>query len=372
MASHWAIVIGVSEYIGMEPLPYAKRDAHAMQKFFTEDVKFDQVFYFTDESPDITLAEGITLSTQPTFTDLKYFFQTRFATPFLQPDDTLWLFFSGHGWHYGNQDYLLPSDANPEQPESTAIAIDDIADCLKNSGTERIVMLLDACHTKEQQFGQGFGTDPEGVITLFATDYNQIAAEVPPLLGIGMFTYVLLEGLRALTDFRNANLDHLYLYLRDRLPKLTHQYNLPTQSVRLHSDPSFSLAAIAIPQGTIRHGLVRQMVSQRQIKTSLKDAAPQSSNRSISFSNLAIGSMGILVLCAGIGYTFYQSGNSTNTPSTKTTKPNQKPKPKQPSARPSAPPSVPSSGLEIASNTLIRTPKAGQYYSEDPQFSTSR
>jgi Caspase domain len=372
MASHLAIAIGVSDYISMEPLPYAKRDAHAVQKFLTKDAKFKQLFYFADDSPNATLNEGITISTQPTFDNLKRFFQMRFAVPFLEPDDTLWFFFSGHGLNYGSRDYLLPSDADPEQADLTAIAIDDIVDCLKRSGTHNIVLLLDACHSEKQQFGQGFGTDPEGVITLFSANYNQISSQVSPL-GKGTFTHALIEGWAALADFRNATLDHLYLYLSDRLPKLTRQYNLPAQTPRLQVEPPLAIAAIPLPHAKVRQGLLQRLFLHRQIKSALKGATPLSPIRAISLSNLVMGSVGVAVLFGGIGSTFYQGSNATKPASTKVAK--VYPQPKKQTTRDQINPLTAQSNpaeANLDQNGLMRPPKVGRYYAEDPKFSASR
>jgi Caspase domain len=371
MAGHWAIVVGVSEYLSMEPLPYAKRDAQALQDFLVQHMKFDRVFHFADDSAEATLDEGITISTQPTFANLKHFFQMRFAVPFLEPDDTLWFFFSGHGLNYGNQDYLLPSDADPEQAETTAIAIDDIVECLKCSGSNNIVLLMDACHTEKQKFGQGFGTDPTGVVAFFASDYNQTAAQIPSV-GMGVFTYGLIEGLRALTDFRNATLEHLHLYLRDRLPKLTRQYSLPDQTPRLHVEAPQAIETIPIPHANGDRGLFQRLFSQQRTKSAVKGATPLSPARPISISNLAMGTVGLIVLCVGVYYSVYQGDNSTKAQSAKATQPtppkNQASTGQQ--SRTAAQPNL--SSLDLDQNGLQRSPKAGRYYAEDPKFSTSR
>ncbi len=41
----------------------------------------------------------------------------------LQVENYLWYFFSGYGVTYQNQDYLMPIDGNPTDPEATGISI---------------------------------------------------------------------------------------------------------------------------------------------------------------------------------------------------------------------------------------------------------
>jgi hypothetical protein len=366
MARHWAIAIGISDYASMEPLPYAKRDAGALQEFLSNKAAFDRVLYFSDDSPNVTLDEGITVSTQPTFANLKQFFQVRFATPFLQPEDTLWFFFSGHGLNYGSRDYLLPSDADPHQAETSAIALDDLVQCLKQSGSRNVVLLLDACHTPAQKFGQGFGTDPDGVITIFGSDYGQIAGQ-SPTMGKGLFAHALIEGMQALSEFRNATLEHLYFYLRDRLPKLSRQAGLPAQLPRLSLEPPLALAKVAMPHATGRKGLFQNLFLQQQIKSAMKGAAPLAPARQFSISNLAMGAVGLCVLCAGVGYSLNQGANPSDANPTKTaTKPAKVVKPVPTATHVDMPPD-----LEIRQDALARIPRAGKYYAEDPRFSAS-
>lgn len=279
MASRWAITIGIHQYHRMVPLPYAKADATAVRNFLLQDGKFDQVYYFADDAPTAIVDEGVRLPTEPTFANLKRFLEVRFALPFLNPEDTLWFFFSGHGLHFGNRDYLLPSDAEPETAETTAIAIDDLAHCLKRSGTDQIVLFLDACHTEEQKFGQGFGTDPDGVTTIFATAFHQTSQAIATLKH-GAFTYALLGGFH-LSRRYGGSLRHLYNYLYERLPQLTLRYGDRPQFPRLRANSALPPEAIQMP-------------------------FPRKPKPALYFRNWVIGAIALSSVVA-IGYLAYQS-----------------------------------------------------------------
>ena len=246
MAKKWAIVIGVDQYQRLQPLRFAERDARAIRAFLVNDVGFEQVYYFSDRSPKIVL-EGASISTQPTVANLKRFLELRFAAPFLKQGDTLWCFFSGYGLQYADADYLLPSDAEPDAADTTAITVDALADALSRSGTDQIVLFLDACRTEEQKFGQGFGTDPSGVVSLFSAAFGETAQELEAVQ-LGAFTHVLLEGLRLKSRQPNATVAHLFQYLYDRLPQVNLSYGQPAQSPRLSVNATIPPEGLLLPQ----------------------------------------------------------------------------------------------------------------------------
>ena len=247
MAKKWAIVVGINQYKRLQPLRHAAHDAQAMRDFLVQDARFDQVYYFTDRSPEIVI-DGISIATQPTAANLRRFLTLRFAAPFLKQGDTLWFFFSGYGLQYANADYLMPIDADPETAEATAISIDTVADRLSLSGTDNIVLFLDACRTDEQKFGQGFGTDPKGVVCLFSTAFGETTSEIEALK-LGSFTYALLEGLHlCATRDSGATIAQLMTYLHDRLPQVNLSYGQPAQSPRLSPNAPIAPEAMLLPQ----------------------------------------------------------------------------------------------------------------------------
>jgi uncharacterized caspase-like protein len=114
MAQNWAIVIGINQYNpnNFTPLRYAKRDAERVRDFFVQEARFDQVYYFSDDSPPLPLPDGTQIPTYPSYGNLIGFLEDRCAKPFLHPGDNCWFFFAGHGERYADRDYLIPIDAN--------------------------------------------------------------------------------------------------------------------------------------------------------------------------------------------------------------------------------------------------------------------
>jgi uncharacterized caspase-like protein len=109
MGQNWAISIGINQYDNLQALNFAKRDAEAMAAWFQEEAKFDQVFLFTENSPDINTSPPI--PTQPTYGRVRRFLQAQFEQPLLKPGDNLWFFFAGHGMRYADKDYLMLADS---------------------------------------------------------------------------------------------------------------------------------------------------------------------------------------------------------------------------------------------------------------------
>lgn len=388
MASHCAISIGISHYSYMDALNYAREDIADLQGYLIE-AGFNPVYCLSEESPDVALDGEVALSMKPTLANLQRFLDLRFATPFLQPEDTLWFFFIGHGWHYGNQDYLMPADAHPDLASSNGLAIDALTEYLRKSGTERIVLVLDACHTEIQQFGQGFGTDPKGVITLFSSDFGQISRKLD-ILKHGSFTCALLNGFRTLGQYQNATIEHLYLFLQEALPKLNRYGLKPPQHPRLQVDPSLSTAMISIPQAKTKpKNWLQQLMLQYKLKATAKTGIPtlvvaQKEEQSAKTWAIA-GVSGAAIFAGLVGYLGLQNlnRNAALSPSS-SAQTKAKPTP----AANSQPPKAASRANQVAPTRLVpnqpdqevglgevptkRAPRPGVYYTTNPQFTASR
>ena len=104
MAKNWAIVIGINDYDNLRALKYAKADAAAIKQWCKTEGKFEQVFLFTEDSPDIEVKPQ-NISTKPTYGKLRRFLRKQFEKPLLGTGDNLWFFFAGHGKRHQERDY---------------------------------------------------------------------------------------------------------------------------------------------------------------------------------------------------------------------------------------------------------------------------
>lgn len=250
MSKNWAIVIGINQYNpnNFAPLKYAKRDAELMRDFFRQ-AQFDEVCFFTDDSPDFKLPNGTIIQTRPTLGNLRSFLHDRFDTkPFLSTGDNCWFFFAGHGGQQNNRDYLMPQDANPRDLDYTAIPVSYVRERLIRSGADNVILILDACRTDGGR-SSSVGNEPQqGVITISACSPTQKSWEIDELQH-GAFTYALHEALQIPGERNCATVERLDQYLRYRVPDLCQQYRkFPEQTPRIAVDPIEKSHFILLPQ----------------------------------------------------------------------------------------------------------------------------
>jgi formylglycine-generating enzyme required for sulfatase activity/uncharacterized caspase-like protein len=231
MGRNWAITIGINGYRYLQRLNYAQRDADAVRQLFLQELGFQQVYHFTDDSLAIPQDYGPDLDSHPTATTLGRFLRTRFEQPFLRDGDNLWFFFAGHGIRSENRDYLMPIDGDRGDLERSAIPIHYISERLRRSGADNIILLIDACRSFEgRRDGFGIGTEKQqGVITLFSCSPEESSYEIEEL-GQGAFTHVLLESLRRQGEGNCATVERLYQQLRYYVPQITRQYKRVPQT----------------------------------------------------------------------------------------------------------------------------------------------
>ena len=222
MGKNLAISIGINKYEFLTPLKYAKRDAELMQEFLREQAEFDQVLFFSDDSPDL-----LGKSTRPSFINLKRVLRTMFEKPFMGDGDNFWFFFSGHGIPHNGYDYLMPCDGDPGDVENTAIPINLVTERLRRCGADNIILILDACRSQGSKSGEGIGNQAaemarqKGVITFFSCSPDQLSYEIDALQQ-GAFTKALLDGLGV--QGKCATVERLDHYLSSRVPELIRQH----------------------------------------------------------------------------------------------------------------------------------------------------
>ena len=68
MGRNYAITIGINGYRYLQRLNYAQHDADAVRQLFLQELGFQQVYHFTDDSPDIPQDYGPDLESRPTTT----------------------------------------------------------------------------------------------------------------------------------------------------------------------------------------------------------------------------------------------------------------------------------------------------------------
>ncbi|MEH1934303.1 MAG: caspase family protein [Nostoc sp.] len=227
MANYWAIAIGINQYQLFQPLSCAQADAEALEDFLATDAGFvpKHCLLMTDTSPPIG-----DRSTYPTKENILLLLEDLAATSW-QPEDYLWLFFSGYGVNYKGKDYLMPAEGNPELVQETGIELRSLMQSLQLADLN-VLLLLD--------INRAFGTQADAPVgeetielaqelqlaTILSCQPEQFSHESSEL-GHGFFTAALLEALRS---GNGSNLADLESYLSLLMPKLCQHHWNPVQN----------------------------------------------------------------------------------------------------------------------------------------------
>ncbi|MEH2447708.1 MAG: caspase family protein [Nostoc sp.] len=227
MANYWAIAIGINQYQLFQPLSCAQADAEALEDFLVTEGGFvpKHCLVMTDTSPPIE-----DRSTYPTKENILLLLEDLAATSW-QPEDYLWLFFSGYGVNYKGKDYLMPVEGNPELVQETGIELRSLMQSLQLVEMN-VLLLLD--------INRAFGTQADAPVgeetielaqelqlaTILSCQPEQFSHESSEL-GHGFFTAALLEALRS---GNGSNLADLESYLSLLMPKLCQHHWRPVQN----------------------------------------------------------------------------------------------------------------------------------------------
>ncbi|HEU4368425.1 MAG TPA: caspase family protein [Methylomirabilota bacterium] len=232
----WAVVIGVGQYesVAVPRLRYTVSDAEAVYQTLIGPAGFkkDNVLLLTDRS-----------DRKPTLRNIKWALGT-FLGRSAQKDDTVLIFFAGHGApevdtrgleRDGLAKYLIPSDADPDDLYSTALPMDELQTIFGRIEAERVVAFLDACYSGAAG-GRTFAskktragavddlflerlTRSKGRAIITASRPAEVSIELPEL-GHGIFSYYLVSGLKGAADLNRdgiISLQELYEYLEQQV-----------------------------------------------------------------------------------------------------------------------------------------------------------
>ena len=234
--NRWAVVVGVGRYESpnIPRLRYTVPDAEAIYQVLTGPAGFkpEHVILMTD-----------TTERKPTYRNLKWALGT-FLARSAQKDDTVLIFFAGHGAPEVDQrgierdglaKYLIPSDADPDDLYATALPMDEIQTIFGRMEAERVVVFLDACYSGAAG-GRTFAakktravnvddlflerlTRAKGRAIITASRPAEVSIELPEF-GHGLFTYYLLQGLNGAADLNRdgiVSLQELYEYVEQQV-----------------------------------------------------------------------------------------------------------------------------------------------------------
>lgn len=230
VAKLWLLLVGVNQYQDkhLPSLQYSALDCQGLEealKEATHSLRAREVIAlndFTDKKPNLaTFRQSL-----------------GHITADAQPEDTVLLYFSGHGVleAQNQQVFLCLADTIKEQLTSTGLAIKELLQCLSDCRAEQQLVWLDACHSGGMTLrGSLIKPKPQsllnptpqlvkvlrrkaaksqGFYALLSCDQTQQSWEFPEL-GHGVFTYYLMRGLRgeAADTQGTISMDSLYQYV---------------------------------------------------------------------------------------------------------------------------------------------------------------
>jgi hypothetical protein len=157
--------------------------------------------------------------------------------------ETLILYFSGHGVHYEGKDYLVPSDADLDDPdlEDYLVSTDILGDAIDDSDANTIIFIIDACRHGIELGIKGIGlTDwsrgkvrkatRRSFVLVFACSPAQVSQYVGGEAGFSLFSKALAEVLDP--QYPACTLEEVLKATQEKLNALVAEHKKKPQEIR--------------------------------------------------------------------------------------------------------------------------------------------
>jgi len=204
----WALIIGIERYRKTPPVQFAESDARAFKDYANVRLGVP---------PENTI---ILLNDMATKAELEGMIKDR-LNGLLNENDTLYVYYAGHGIPSDETPYLLPYDGDPDSPVYTAYPVEALYKDLDKLPAKNVFVFLDTC------FSGRTGRQDQDTILLAGARPGVLKVKDPLLLsskivvmaaaksnqlsnyykeeGHGLFTYYLLKGLIGEADANKDN-----------------------------------------------------------------------------------------------------------------------------------------------------------------------
>ena len=219
MSSKYAILIGINGYHeSLGRLKYCVNDVRRLADVLTQgDDAFpkDRLLVLTDDGDKDKC---------PTYANIHSWLASYLAQA--EDDDTVFVYFAGHGREQGGKAYLLPCDATLQTVHVTGIPVSYLQELLDRCKARQKVLVLDACHSGAGRDVAAMSTGmlselsgSKGIYTITSCDAAELSHEWGEKKH-GVFSYFLSEGLAGgcAPDGRNrVTGEALYEWVYDRV-----------------------------------------------------------------------------------------------------------------------------------------------------------
>ncbi|MGI8978477.1 MAG: SUMF1/EgtB/PvdO family nonheme iron enzyme [Pirellulaceae bacterium] len=224
-----AVVIGVDDYTDdkISDLEVAVKDALRLGAVLKNDCRFDVVHEIYDNHPQP--------SNRPLLSNIQKIIRSTLLD--CGPEDTVVIFFSGHGFVNGDVSFLAPQDCLGKKAALSGYRTKNLIEDLEECEARQKILILDCCHAggagakdAEAKIAKAFEAVPK-LVTLASCEANQESQQWIAM-GQSVFTFHLLRGLEGAAD-RNGDGDvdtqELHGYLGPRVQETAKSMNLGAQ-----------------------------------------------------------------------------------------------------------------------------------------------
>ncbi len=196
-----ALLVGVADYLdgSILKLKTSRRDAQDMA-ITLQSLAWDKVIVLTDDAD----ARSPSFPTRGNIEK-----QAALISELVGKNDTILLFFSGHGANQQGEDLFLPVDADLSRLKETSVSIQSIVKRFTDKGISKVILAVDACRetlsqtkglsvtgisgSNDEAAGQNQAGSP--AVGIYATQKGWYSFEDSDGRN-GVFTKFLIEGLK--------------------------------------------------------------------------------------------------------------------------------------------------------------------------------
>jgi hypothetical protein len=249
----YALLIGIGEYINLTKLSKTTADASDLHELITDPIRAGY--------PQTNVALLLDIKATKAAISDKLDWLARSTSP----DDTVFIFFSGHGAQrlggFEPGEYLCPVEADWYDLQATAVSTDELTMALRSIPAGRIAVFLDACHSggvgepKEiaPQVKAGLSDDAytrlsegRGRVIIASCRPDEVSWELPEMHN-GLFTHFVLEALKGAAGSSDGTVRifDLFEYVSENVPLYKAQQH---PLFKGETDRNFAIAFV--PQST--------------------------------------------------------------------------------------------------------------------------
>jgi len=211
-ADRWVLAVGINDYQVMGKLKYARQDAQALGALMGDATGFkrNRVFVLTDNAKEFR--------DYPSSGNIRRLLSQ--ITKYAEADDTVLVFFAGHGIVIKDKGYFVPADGG--RNAETCVSMDWLKDKLKSCKAKRKVLVLDTCHAGSARGVSGIGPSiaaVAGLLVLASCAPDEISYPEPSS-GHGVFSSFLLDGLSGKADADGDRIvtdKETFTYVREKM-----------------------------------------------------------------------------------------------------------------------------------------------------------